>query len=236
MEVVQPGGTGSSSLTVTDGITTVYNVTSVDFTSGATVTDGGGGTVDISIAGGSGTGVNAQTPTGTVNSVNKSFTCSGTVLAAWVDGTLDTGAILSGGTITYSTPPQFAVYALCLGSTSLTLQTPTGTINSSNRTFTTTGIAKAAFVDGGIDTSAVITGLTIVYSTPPQFAVAALCSNSVPINPQIPSGTINGVNTVFTVVGITTLAFVDTKIDSGAIISGTTITYSTPPQLNVFAL
>lgn len=43
-----------SSLTVTDGITTVTPVTEIDFTSGATVTDGGGGVADVAIGGGGG--------------------------------------------------------------------------------------------------------------------------------------------------------------------------------------
>ncbi len=46
-------GGSSSSLTVTDGITTVTNVTTIDFTSGAVVTNGGGGTAEVAVSGGS---------------------------------------------------------------------------------------------------------------------------------------------------------------------------------------
>lgn len=46
-----PSGT---SLTVKDGSTTVSSVTTVKFTSGATVTDGGGGEADVAVSGGSG--------------------------------------------------------------------------------------------------------------------------------------------------------------------------------------
>ena len=42
----------SGNLTVTDGTTTVTNVTTLDFISGAVVTDGGGGTADVAITGG----------------------------------------------------------------------------------------------------------------------------------------------------------------------------------------
>lgn len=50
-ELVQPTGNGGSgSITVTDGSTTVNNVTTIDFT-GATVSNGGGGTADVVISG-----------------------------------------------------------------------------------------------------------------------------------------------------------------------------------------
>ena len=49
MQINQPGS--DSSLTVTDGITTVLNTKELSF-SGATVTDGGGGIADITITGG----------------------------------------------------------------------------------------------------------------------------------------------------------------------------------------
>lgn len=48
------GGGGGSSLTVTDGITSVSSVTTIDFTSGATVTSGGAGIADVAVTGGGG--------------------------------------------------------------------------------------------------------------------------------------------------------------------------------------
>lgn len=48
------GGAGSS-VTITDGSTTVTNVTTIDFTSGATVSSGGAGIADVAITGGGGT-------------------------------------------------------------------------------------------------------------------------------------------------------------------------------------
>lgn len=44
----------SAALSVTDGSTTVSPATSIDFTSGATVTDGGGGVAQVAVSGGSG--------------------------------------------------------------------------------------------------------------------------------------------------------------------------------------
>ena len=54
LEIVAAGGGGS--ISVTDGTTTVNPATTLDFTSGATVTDGGSGTAEIAITGGGGGG------------------------------------------------------------------------------------------------------------------------------------------------------------------------------------
>lgn len=60
-ELVQPGGSGGggSPLTISDGSTTVPNVTEVIF-SGATVSNGGGGIADVSINGGTTTFVDNE--------------------------------------------------------------------------------------------------------------------------------------------------------------------------------
>lgn len=78
VEVVQPGGGGGeSSLIVTDGVTTVIDVTEIDFT-GATVSDGGGGIADVDISGG-GMAIGGNITSGTDGSVL--FVGSGSVLA-----------------------------------------------------------------------------------------------------------------------------------------------------------
>lgn len=77
------GGGSGSSLTVTDGITPVVNVTTLDFTSGATVTNGGGGTANVAIAGG-GVTIYNDTVTGTINSSNRVFTVPNTITGAIV--------------------------------------------------------------------------------------------------------------------------------------------------------
>lgn len=69
MEIVQPGGSGTgTALTVTDGTHTVTPVSTIDFTSGAVVSNGGGGIANVSV---SATGY--QQPTGTVNGTNQTF-------------------------------------------------------------------------------------------------------------------------------------------------------------------
>ncbi len=64
------GGGSGSSLTVTDGITPVVNVTTIDFTSGVTVTNGGGGQANVAVSSGA---FAIQVPTGTINGTNKTF-------------------------------------------------------------------------------------------------------------------------------------------------------------------
>ena len=66
------GGGGGSPLTVTDGITPVVNVTTIDFTSGATVTSGGTGIANVVVTG-TGGGFTVLIPTGTVNGSNTTF-------------------------------------------------------------------------------------------------------------------------------------------------------------------
>ena len=46
---IQPQGGGGGSISVTDGTTTVNPTTTIDFTAGAVVTDGGGGTAEVLI-------------------------------------------------------------------------------------------------------------------------------------------------------------------------------------------
>lgn len=69
------GGSGGGSLTVTDGITPVVNVTTIDFTSGAIVTNGGAGTANVAISAEGSFSVLLPT-SGAVNGVNTTFVFS----------------------------------------------------------------------------------------------------------------------------------------------------------------
>jgi len=65
---ITTGGGGGTSLTVSDGVTSVNAITDLTFTSGATVTSGGAGIANVSIAGGgtiAGTISTTQVPYGT---------------------------------------------------------------------------------------------------------------------------------------------------------------------------
>jgi len=76
MEIVQPSANsgGSGSLTVTDGITPVVNVTTIELTSGAVVTDAGGGVAEVAINGSGGVAISFET-------VSKNLDASGATLA-----------------------------------------------------------------------------------------------------------------------------------------------------------
>jgi hypothetical protein len=76
------GGGGGGSISVTDGVTTVNPASSIDFTSGATVTNGGGGIADVAIS--ATAGVNS------VTAADTSIVVAGTATNPTVaTGTLD---------------------------------------------------------------------------------------------------------------------------------------------------
>ena len=68
LKVLVVGGTGTGTLTtVEDGITTVANATTIDFTSGAVVTNLGGGVAGVAISGSSGITIGTTTITSGTN-------------------------------------------------------------------------------------------------------------------------------------------------------------------------
>lgn len=105
------GGSGGGSLTVTDGVTPVVNVTTLDFTSGATVTSGEAGTANVAISGSAPTFYN-DTVSGTINGSNTSFTVPHTVVGAialFLANSMYQNGVdysFSGTTITYVTAPD----------------------------------------------------------------------------------------------------------------------------------
>jgi hypothetical protein len=117
MELVQPGGSGSgTALTVTDGITTVTNVSTIDFT-GATVSNGGGGTANVLVSGGGFTELPKLT--GAVNGVNVTFTFSQTPSYIVSDGVWYKKLDSNGGTqwsgtttVTMVIPPATSIFGI----------------------------------------------------------------------------------------------------------------------------
>lgn len=105
MEIVQPSGTSSGSLTITDGTTTVASATEIFFV-GAVVTNGGGGVADVSITGGASgiTSINTDTTPAQVLAVGT----SGTDFAIANNGT---------GTHTFNLPTASATNRGALSST-----------------------------------------------------------------------------------------------------------------------
>lgn len=116
MEITGAGGGGGSGspLTVTDGITPVVNVTTLDFTSGATVTSGGAGVANVAISAG-GVTIYNDTISGTINSSNVTFTVTHSITAAivlFLAGSPYQNIVdytFSGTTITFVTAPDISL-------------------------------------------------------------------------------------------------------------------------------
>ena len=99
--LVNNGGGGSGSITVTDGVTTLTGVTTVDFTSGATVTSGGAGIADVAISGGGSgtvTSVSVASANGLAGTVANPTTTPAITLSTTVTGILKgNGTAISAG-------------------------------------------------------------------------------------------------------------------------------------------
>lgn len=114
--LVDSGGSGGS-ISVTDGVTTVTSVTSIDFTSGATVTNGGGGVADVVVTG-TGGGFAVQVPTGTVNGVNITFVFTTAPQVIVLDNGNVMNKVSSDGTVNWTgtttvvlnQPPGFNIF------------------------------------------------------------------------------------------------------------------------------
>lgn len=101
-------GWGAHPLTIQQSGTTKAKVARVINFTGATVTLSATGVITVAITGGSGGGLTIETPTGTVNGTNATFTVSATPQYIVVDGITyfeNNGYTLSGLTITTSVPP-----------------------------------------------------------------------------------------------------------------------------------
>jgi len=94
--IVSFSETGTGTLEVTDGVTTVTGVDEINFTSGATVTSGGPGIADVAISGG-GTSSIVYSATNTFSAIGTIFTDTFTATSA--------GVYLVIGTITQATFP-----------------------------------------------------------------------------------------------------------------------------------
>lgn len=98
MEITQPGGGGSgAALTVTDGLTPVSNVTTIDFLNAVTVTDGGGGTANITITTG-GTGDVVGPASATDNAIARFDGTTGKLIQNSAATIADTSGNITAGT------------------------------------------------------------------------------------------------------------------------------------------
>ncbi len=149
------------------------------------------GTVDVTISGGSGGGggtLTSETPVGTVDGVNTVFTVSNSTVQLFLNGALQQAGggdyTLSGLTITFVSAPVSGSILTSWYFSSVAQGTPkgeapTGTINSSNVTFTLSQTpSPAAFLQlylgrqlqiQGVDYT--LSGATITYTTAPNIAL-----------------------------------------------------------------
>lgn len=148
------------------------------------------GTVDVTISGGSGGGgtLTSETPVGTVDGVNAVFTVSNTPVQVYSNGALQTaGGIdytLSGLTITFVSAPVSGSllsswYFSSVAQGTPAGEVPSGSINSSNVTFTlahTPSPASALQLQIGRQpqiqgTDYTLSGATITYITAPDISL-----------------------------------------------------------------
>lgn len=103
------GGT----LTIQDEGVTLGVVSIINFTGNGVIGSILGGTVTENIPGGSAGSFTVETPSGTVNGINKAFTVSNTPVFVTVDGIIMTGSgdgyTYSAGTITFNDAPPVHV-------------------------------------------------------------------------------------------------------------------------------
>lgn len=122
-------------------------------------------------------------------------------------------------------------------SSSLTAETPSGTIDGSNVTFTVTNATLLLFLNGAFETAGgidyTLSGTTITYVNPPPIGSTHTSFYGSAMNPQVPSGTIDGANVTFTVSGTITFLFLNGAFQTPAgvdyTLSGSTVTFVNPP-------
>ena len=212
----------------------------------------------------SSTGVWTQeVPSGTINGTNVTFTLLGqptsnSVLSVYMDGYLLTQGggkdyTVSGGTLTLAAAPApgQALWATYSGTITPPQLVPAGTLNNSNVTFTlttapATNSRLVLFLDGilltqGAGKDYTLSSVTITMADPPDAGqeLYAIYTGDGNWAQEAPTGTVNGVNTSFTLSSTPTSAacvalFLNGRIQKQAgtseySISGATITMVTAP-------
>lgn len=107
------GGGGGSPVDVTDGTTTVFDVTAIRFTNGASVSEASAGVVDVYIdpvSGNSGSGAAARVK----QTVAQTFSAATLTALSWASADFDTASLFDGSHPTRLTAPAPGVY-LCAG-------------------------------------------------------------------------------------------------------------------------
>lgn len=212
--------------------------------SNVTITTNGSGQKVINASGGGGGGGGSQYffAQGVTDGVNQDFTYTGTLEAVLLNGQYQTLGIdytLSGNVIMFTYAPAPGTYVEVLVTGSVNGQTPVGVIDGSNATFTVMGVIDTLFLNGtkqivGVDYT--LSGQTITFTYPPSVGsiLYVLYAQGAIITPQTVSGTINGVNTIFTVAATFNMLFLAGAFQTPNIdytLLGLTITFTYPPTI-----
>lgn len=152
---------GGGAISVSDGGTTVDPCTAIEFTSGATVTDGGGGVAEVAIAGGSGL---SQGEINQLFAASPSVSCKNTQQTA---GAITATVVVTAGNAVLTCSADCRPYIKFLSIVSTAAQSGKAalvqSISSDGLTITCAGIGE----DNPLITDAVASGLRF-YGAPAQ--------------------------------------------------------------------
>jgi hypothetical protein len=169
----------------------------------------------------SGSILTQETPTGTIDAANTSFSVANTPAFVIVDGmyrVAGQGYTFDGViTVDVTVPPVQFIRSFFLASSGFRQEIPTGTVNASNVTFTVLNEPLYVVIDGLVRTSgngySYATGtITVDSLAPPVQNIRSYYYASVTaktLTQETPTGTVNGVNTLFTTANTPLYVIVD---------------------------
>jgi len=150
------------------------HVTELNFSTGLTPTYSGNGRITITSSGGGGSsGYSIETPTGSVNGSNTTYTVTQTPVYIVADGAVyfdGAGYTIAGLTVTMTVAPSSFIRSF-YGGSGTTVETPSGTVNGSNTSFTATATPLYVVSDGAMyfeGAGYTIVGLAITMTVAPS--------------------------------------------------------------------
>ncbi len=215
---------------------------------------GGNETLTISSTGGGGGGgstLSTQTLVGTMNGINTVFTFASAIAGKsfiGLNGEIKEENIhytVSGTSVTYVTPPAadldgspHVIHHVGFASaTSITFAAGTGSIDGSNQTFSTVATPQFVVVDG----VPYFSGSGYTYSAPdivsdfaPTVGSYVYYAYGSTLATETPSGTVDGINTSFTVVNVPDFIVSDNRLftdGNGYTRVGLSITFDVAPSI-----
>jgi len=144
-------------------------------------------------------------PTGLVNSSNTSYTVASEPLYVVADGVTyydGAGYTYSPLTVTMTNPPTQYIRYVIVDTPDVITEIPSGSVNSSNVTFTVTDFPTMIVADGTTyfeNDGYTIDGFTVTMDNPPTQYIRSVYRESSFMSRSAPVGTIDGSNTTFTV-------------------------------------